>query len=187
MNWWLWGGLAVLLFWSVGAYNRLVRLRSAAGQAFGALEAQLRRHVELVQSSLPPSMNDSGMTQPGDLYDEVTEHWSGLRGAARQLMAAAQAAKAKPLHGETIGALGAAMDVLSMAWQRMHSQAHDLAGAAVPDTLQAQWTQLETQTRAAIEQFNEAVAGYNAGIAQFPALVLASLFRFEPAQPLRLA
>lgn len=191
MNWWLWGGLAVILFWSVGAYNRLVRLRSAAGQAFSALEAQLKRHVELVQSSLPPSLSDSGpnggLTQPGDLYDEVTEHWSGLRGAARQVTAAAQAAKARPLHGETISALGSSMDVLAMAWQRMHSHAHDLAGAAVPDTLQAQWAQLESQTRTAIEQFNEAIGSYNAGIAQFPAMVLASLFRFEPAQPLRLA
>ncbi len=30
-----WVALAVILFWSVGAYNRLVRLRSQAIAAFG--------------------------------------------------------------------------------------------------------------------------------------------------------
>ena len=40
--------LAVLVFWAVGAYNRLVRLRSAAIQAFGALDAELLRRTALL-------------------------------------------------------------------------------------------------------------------------------------------
>ena len=35
-----WGLCALMLFWAVGAYNRLVRLRSAVVQAFGGLDAQ---------------------------------------------------------------------------------------------------------------------------------------------------
>ena len=45
-----WIGLAVLLFWFVGAYNRLVRLRSATLQAYAALDAALVRQLDFVQA-----------------------------------------------------------------------------------------------------------------------------------------
>ena len=44
----LWIFLALVLFWAVGAYNRLVRLRSTAIQAFGALDAHLMRWVAML-------------------------------------------------------------------------------------------------------------------------------------------
>ena len=43
-----WIVAAVALFWAVGAYNRLVRLRSDANAAFAALEAELTKQVKLV-------------------------------------------------------------------------------------------------------------------------------------------
>ena len=49
MNMWIsWVFLALLLFWAVGAYNRLIRLRSAALQAFGALDAHCQRWIALL-------------------------------------------------------------------------------------------------------------------------------------------
>ena len=39
---------AILVFWVVGAYNRLVRLKNAIGAAFGQLDEQLRRRHELI-------------------------------------------------------------------------------------------------------------------------------------------
>ncbi|RYH08363.1 MAG: lema family protein, partial [Alphaproteobacteria bacterium] len=41
----LWSLVALLLFWFVGAHNRLVRLRSAAVQAYGALDALIVRQI----------------------------------------------------------------------------------------------------------------------------------------------
>ena len=38
----------LLLFWAVGAYQRLLRLRAAAHQAFGALDAYLVRQQALL-------------------------------------------------------------------------------------------------------------------------------------------
>ena len=78
----LWGIAAVVLFWSVGAYNRLVRLRSNANEAFAAMAAELTLQAELVHASMPASMIPTGLTQPGELLDEVTQLWSGLRAAA---------------------------------------------------------------------------------------------------------
>ena len=73
---------AVLLFWAVGAYNRLVRLRSEAKAAFTALEAELQKQVQLVLACIPPEED-----QPPSQFTGGSAFWGGLQGAAAQLAA----------------------------------------------------------------------------------------------------
>jgi len=49
---WFWLLLALAVFWSLGAYNRLVRLRSAVGQQFVSLESVLLQYQEVVQQAV---------------------------------------------------------------------------------------------------------------------------------------
>ncbi|MBI2770209.1 MAG: LemA family protein [Burkholderiales bacterium] len=177
----LWIVAAVLLFWSVGAYNRLVRLRAEANTAFAALDAELTRQVDLVQACLPPPDE-----APASQFDGLSSFWSGLQGAVAQFSASLAAARARPLDPEGLAALGFAHDVLAMAWERAErDDAHDLAGPRLPDTVTAKRAELGIQTHAATEAFNQAVVRYNEGIAQFPAMLLASLFGFKPARGMR--
>ena len=171
-----WIVAAVLLFWSVGAYNRLVRLRSEANAAFSVVEAELHKEVELVQSCLPTEE-----TQPAPPGGGDGSFWSGLQGAGAQVAASLAAARHRPLDPDGIDALGAAQDVLAMAWERVErADAHDLAGPRLPDTVTAMRAHLTAQTLAATRQFNQAVTRYNEAIAQFPAVLLAWLFSFKP-------
>jgi LemA protein len=171
-----WSVAAVLLFWAVGAYNRLMRLRAEAHTAFAAVEAEFTRQVELVSKHLP----GAEFTQPAALEPEST-FWAGLQGAARQFAASLAAVRSRPLDASRMAALNAACDVLVAAWETaQRDEAHDLAGPRLPDSLLARRSQLVAQTHAAIEQFNAAVARYNEAIAQFPAVLLAWLFGFEP-------
>ena len=50
--------LAVLFFWAVGAYNRLVLLRASVAKQFAAVDAQLLRVLVGLQGNLPASMRD---------------------------------------------------------------------------------------------------------------------------------
>ena len=50
--------LAVLFFWAVGAYNRLVLLRASVAKQFAAVDAQLLRVLVWLQGNLPASMRD---------------------------------------------------------------------------------------------------------------------------------
>ena len=52
---WWWSVLAVGLFWSVGAHNRLVRLRGAVLQAFGSLDARMQAWVAMAQTPTVPA------------------------------------------------------------------------------------------------------------------------------------
>ena len=178
----LWGIAAVLLFWSVGAYNRLVRLRADANAAFATMAGELTRQAELVHASLPASMIPTGLTQPGELLDEVTRLWSGLRAAASQLTVSLAAMRPRPLDSEAAAALSQARDVLTTAWARVALEANDLAGSSIPEPITQEWQQRSAQARAAGEQFNLAVARYNHGIGQFPAALLAGMFGFKPAR-----
>jgi LemA protein len=177
----IWAITGVLLFWTVGAYNRLMRLRAEANVAFASVVSELARQVELVRNQLPAPEQ----TQPVPLEGEPLSFWSSLHGAAGQLAATLATARHKPLDPEGIEALSAAQEVLGMAWERAaRDDAHDLAGPRLPDTVLLRRAQLLLQAHAATEAFNAAVARYNEAIAQFPAIVLAWLFGFRRARAL---
>jgi LemA protein len=176
-----WVASAVTVFWALGAYNRLVRLRSDASGAFAALESELQKQVKLVYDCVPPE-DEWAPSQ----FTGGSAFWGGLQGAASQLAASLASARARPLDPERIAALGAAQEVLSMAWDRAErDDAHDLAGPRLPEDFSGERAQLVRMTQAATEKFNHAVVQYNDAIAQFPAVMLAWLFGFQPARGLR--
>ena len=176
-----WIVAALGLFWSVGAYNRLVGLRAEAKTAFAALATELGKQVQLVRDCLPDE-DELAASQ----FEGGSAFWAGLQGAAAQLAAALAAARPRPLDAERMAALGAAQDVLATAWARVErDDAHDLAGPRLPQNLSAERAQMVRTAQAAAEQFNQVVARYNAAIAQFPALLLAWLFGFREARGLQ--
>lgn len=176
-----WLLVALALFWAVGAYNRLVRLRSEANHAFAALEAELARQVRLVHECVPPE-DEQAQSQ----FAGGSAFWGGLQGAAAQLSASLAAARARPLDPDRIAALGSAQEVLDMAWDRAErDDAHDLAGPRLPENFSGERQQLLRMTQTATEHFNQAVTRYNEAIAQFPAVLLAWLFGFHPGRGLR--
>lgn len=169
-----WTVAAIALFWTVGAYNRLMRLRADANAAFANLEAELVRQIDLVREQVPPVEE----TQPAPLGG--AGFWAGLHGAAAQCAASLAAARARPLEPAGIAALSAAQEVLIRAWERAErDDAHDLAGPRLPEAMTARRAQLTAQAQAAAANFNLAVDRYNEAIAQFPALLLAWLFGFK--------
>jgi hypothetical protein len=190
LPWWIAAALA--LFWFVGAYNRLVRLRSAALQAYAALDAALVRQLEFV------------MTQPAeaDSPDDAPLRAS-LRAAAGQLATLLAATRLQPLAPARIAALATALHVMLGAWQRLHPDAviaFDADGllsrpAALTDreevavaangTAPIAWPEPSAAAEIARGQFNLAVAQYNAAISQFPAVLVAWIMQLRQAAPLR--
>lgn len=173
-SWLLWLLPALLLFWALGAYNRLVRLRSEAIASFGGADTQLGRQVEFIASSLPTAEEPSHTA-------ELAALWKALHAAATQLSVALSATRSKPLDPTTVAALSSAGDAVRSSWSRVQGNAHDLAGPAVPESMAAVWQQLESQSQHACGRFNQAVARYNAGIRQFPAVLIAQLFGLREA------
>lgn len=170
----IWIIAAVLLFWAVGAYKRLVRLRSQAIAAFVPLDAQFAHYAALVHGSFA-SIHDGG----GPAAQ------AGLVGAALQLESSMKVARAQPLDVPVMRALETAHEALCASWARVRNEPPDLAGAPLPEALQLQWEHIARDAGNARAEFNRRVRDYNAAIRQFPAGLLAGLFGFSPAHEIR--
>lgn len=166
----IWIVWAVVLFWAVGAYNRLVRLRSQAIVAFSPLDLQFSQYVILVQGSfaMPADAEETGLR-------------AGVLAAASQFESSLKAARAHPLDALAMRALQTARETLCMSWTRLRDMPPDLAGEALPTVLLQQWGRITLHADKAQGEFNRQVQAYNEAIGQFPAYLLAWLFGFKPA------
>lgn len=189
-----WIVFAVLLFWALGAYNRLMRLRSAVVQSFGSFDAHMVRLVALLGE-----WDAAIAVQPGRLLAGTREQeLAALQGATIQVSASLAVARARPLQPDAMAALAAARDVLQASWQAALAQpapqapeGGGLASDAPPEPAvtalsiwQIRWDEHQLQNTQAIQAFNDAVQHYNAAIAQFPASLLAWVFGFKAARAL---
>lgn len=181
MSWmhWLALALACVLFWMVGAYNRLVRLRSGVWQTFGALDTFFVRRIALASECLAALDEQAAETGLLDAHAAVAA-------ATTQLGASLAVARARPLDGGAIAALGAGVLALDGAWQALAG--HEAGGDANARGELASWARqhegLRQQSVSARTAFNGAVQVYNHAVAQFPASVLAWLFGFRQTHEL---
>ena len=169
---------AVAVFWMVGAYNRLMRLRGAIGQAFVQVDEVLQRRaaaaLQLAAAlrEVLPSEEDTlqalavGLARVGTAADVVRQRPSF--GPAVQALAAAQA--------EAGAALTRACALVELRPEL----------AADGDIAPLMSTLSETAARLAFTRqlFNDAVAAYNEAIGLFPTSLLAPVYRLSPAASL---
>jgi LemA protein len=153
----VWAGAAALLFWGVGAYNRLVRLRGDIVQRFAPVDAQFKqRHAMLMQQldALAPVLANASA-----LAENACAH-----------------ARLHPGAAGAITSLRLAEEILTDARARL--PVPTTAGTALPE-LRLQLATIDTTLAFARGQFNESVAVYNHAIRQFPTRLLAGLFGFR--------
>ena len=161
--------VAVLVFWSVGAYNRLVGLRSALVRSFGPVEEQFRhRHALLLKLVEALAERLAATPQPVE----------ALRAACAQADAACQRARQRPGALGLVTSLRLAEEILVDARQRLPAEVlADVDLAALITELTAGDNTLAFARR----QFNDSVDAYNHAVRQFPTWLIAGLFRFRRA------
>jgi len=170
-----WVGVAVLVFWAVGAYNRLVSLRNDISRAFAPVDAQIRqRHVLLVQwvESLRPFL------------EHAPQALDSVLAACGQLQTACDVVRARPSAARPMASLRVAEETLAEARSRLAAELpakpEMLAGLGAA-VLGEELAAAESTLGFARRQFNEATQTYNDAVDQFPTWVIAGLFRFRGA------
>jgi LemA protein len=172
--------LALLVFWAVGAYNRLVRLKNAMGDAFVAIDFPLKDRHDLVLK-LVEAASEYLQHDPSTLTE--------LMQARNTVSSASDAVRARPGNVRLVQAL-------MTAEQRLHDQfdalwavaADNLALQAEPKIreLAQQITQTQGKLNFACQAFNGSVTQYNTARRQFPTALVSRLFGFVAAVPLSL-
>ena len=167
--------LAVLVFWAVGAYNRLVQLKNTIANAFGQIDVQLKRRYELIPNLVEAAKKHLGHER---------EALEAVISARNQAKSASEAVRRRPANALAVTTLAVAEQALSSSLGQLFAlnEAYPLllADQTIRD-LSEELTVTENNVGFARQAFNDAVLDYNRAQGQFPAVLVASLFSFAPA------
>jgi LemA protein len=167
---------AVLLFWALGAYNRLVELRNGTAEAWAQADEALRRRgqalQQLVEALRAPLAGESVALDALQAAHETLAQASAAM-SARPLVAANAAAW---VDAETRLAAAAArvFALLDSAGERV--AAHEPVARAL-----AQWREAALRLPYTRQLFNDAAARYDEATRVFPTSLLVRLYGFAPA------
>jgi len=182
-TWWFWVGLAITIFWCLGAHNRLMRLCVQVTQRFLALETLLLQYPELVHEAVTLAATAPAGWRQAVGFDLGTEHWNLLQDASNQAAMSLARMNEHPLNVNSGKEVVQAVNRLALAWQELVHP--DVFFLSVPEDLRQRWHELGVVIQPELQRFNHAVENYNLAIAQFPALFLARSLRFEPTLPMQ--
>jgi len=171
--------LAMLVFWTVGAYNRLVRLKNTIANAFGQIDVQLKRRYDLI-----PNLVE--VAKKYLQHEQAT--LEAVISARNQARSASDAVRSRPGKADAVIALAAAEQALDSSLGRLFTVAEaypDLKADQTLRELSEELTSTENKVGFARQAYNDAVLDYNNAQAQFPTLLIARVFGFVPSAMLR--
>lgn len=169
----------LVLFWAVGAYNRLVSLRNQIKNAFAQIDVQLKRRHDLI-----PNLVE---TAKGYMKHE-REALEAVIAARNQAVTATAKAEVDPGDAGAIQQMAAAEGLLSSSLGRMFalSEAYpDLKANQNMMQLTEELTSTENRIAFARQGYNDGVMQYNTSLEQFPSSIIAGMFAFKPAELLQ--
>ena len=169
---WIVGALAV--FWIVGLYNRLMRLRAVVFETSAVFERAMQALISVARDAVPGT--DAPSAIGAALLQAAAALETGLKNQKNP--GRARLASQAPVD------LGALWAQLQQAWL---AQAVAVEGVCDPAALQAlreRWDAADTQGPLARVAANQAIADYQAALDQAPAAWVAGPMGFRAVAPL---
>jgi len=157
--------VVLLLFYGVGVYNRLVRLRALVHEGFSGITVQLRRRADLVPNLVETVKGYA--THERETLDAVVAH----RGDAMNAGSVAATAQADNAMTAMLGRLFAVAEAYP-----------ELKADANFRQLQGELSQLEGELQSARRYYNATARDLNTRVYSFPDMMFAAPmgFREEP-------
>jgi LemA protein len=157
--------LVLLLLLVVAAYNRLVRLRNRAQNAWAQVDVQLRRRYDLIPN-LVETVKGYASHEQGT-FEEVTR----ARTAAQQAQGVQEQGQAENALTAAIGRLFAVAEAYPQLRATENFQ-----------QLQAQLEDTEQKIAVSRQVYNDTVLTYNNATQTVPSNVVAGVFGFGPRE-----
>lgn len=166
--------LALVLFWAVGAYNRLTRLRGEVLRQWATVDTVWLKWLMRFQGAVSARQILAWSSEADDLQ--------ALQDASDALIEALAEARQQSLDADSLTRLQARHEALMVCIDEVVQR--------VPETLrphlQSAQVRILQNLPMALVPYHAAVAQYNSAVAQAPARWLAQRVRLRPALPLRL-
>ncbi|PCF97389.1 LemA family protein [Vreelandella nigrificans] len=162
--------IAIIVFYVISIYNRLVALRNRFGNAFAQIEVQLKRRHDLIPNLVETAKGY--LNHERETLQSVTE-------ARNTAVAGLKAAAENPGSAKAIADLGSAEGALTQAMGRLNvvMEAYpDLKASQNMQQLSEELTSTENKVAFARQSFNDAVMHYNTYRQSFPPVAVAGMF-----------
>ncbi len=156
------GILVIIVFYVIGMYNSLIRLRNQVKNAWAQIDVQLKRRHDLIPNLIE--------TVKGYMVHEreTLENITKARSQAMSAESIPEKAKAEGILGGMLGRLQVAVE----AYPDLKANQNFLA-------LQEELTSTENKISFSRQSYNDQVLSFNNRIQMFPSNILASMFNFK--------
>ncbi len=166
MSWWVWviilAAIVLLVVIVIGMYNKLVRLRNRAENAWAQVDVQLRKRYDLIPN-LVEAVKGYAAHERG-VFEEVTQ----ARTAAQQAQGVREQAQAENALTAAIGRLFAVAEAYPQLRATENFQ-----------QLQAQLTEVEGDIAVSRQVYNDTVLTYDTALETVPTSIIAGIFNFR--------
>jgi LemA protein len=173
-------GIAVLLvFWLIAVYNGLVVAQNRFKNAFAQIDVQLKRRYDLIPNLVEAVKGY--MSHERETLEAVIKARNSALSASQKVAANPGDASAVKEFNQAEGQLGGVLGrlfALSEAYPDLKANQNMLA-------LQEELTSTENKISFARQAFNDSVMAYNNQRQVFPAVMVAGMFGFTPAELLQ--
>ena len=173
------GIVVLLVFWLIAVYNRLVVSRNRFKNAFAQIDVQLKRRYDLIPNLVEAVKGY--MSHERETLEAVIK-------ARNSAFAASQKAAADPTNAIAVKELNQAESQLGGVLGRLFalSEAYpDLKANQNMLSLQEELTSTENKISFARQAFNDSATAYNNQRQVFPAIMVANMMGFAPAELLQ--
>ena len=174
-----WSIVALIVFWAVGAYNRLVRLRNEITNSFAQIDVQLKRRHDLIPNLVEVARK---------YLEHERETLERVTAARAQVIAATDLVKSRPNQAGPIQSLGMAEGVLANAMAQFRAVVEAYPELKADESLRDLNEELiHTENKVAFSRqlFNDVTLDYNNAAHQFPTNLIAGVFGFKTAAMLQ--
>ena len=157
--------LALILFWGVGVYNKLINRRNKVKDQFAQIDVQLKRRADLIPNLI--STVKGYMAHEEKIIESITEARTNL------------------LNAKTISEKAKADNELTKALSSFNvivENYPDLKANTNFISLQDELAGTENRIANARKSYNDAVKSYNQLVSVFPSKIVANMFNFEKKQ-----
>ncbi|MDO9003228.1 MAG: LemA family protein [Aquabacterium sp.] len=171
--------VALIVFWGVGAYNRLIKLRNEITNAFAQIDVQLKRRHDLIPNLVEVARK---------YLEHERETLERVTAARAQVVAATDLVRSQPNQAGPIKSLNLAEGVLSSAMGRFQAIVEAYPELKADESLRdlsEELTHTENKVAFSRQLFNDATLDYNNAAQQFPANLVAGVFGFKEAAMLQ--
>jgi LemA protein len=171
--------ILLMIFWAVGAYNRLVGLRNQIKNAFAQIDVQLKRRHDLI-----PNLVETAKAY----MKHEREALEAVITARNQAVNANAMAATDPGNADAMQQMSIAEGALGTTLGRLFalSEAYpDLKANQNMMQLTEELTSTENRIAFSRQAYNDGVMQFNTSLEQFPVSIVAGMFAFKQGELLQ--